>query len=100
MELHGTTQKGVDKGMRENTKTPLDDAVAAFEERAFNLVSLDDALKRLALIDPRKSRIVELRFFGGLSAQDTARVVDAGVRTVEREWAMAKAWLRGELTRE
>lgn len=80
------------------SKTPLDLAVAAFEERAFDLVALDEAMERLAALDMRKSRIVELRFFGGLSVQETSRVIDVPLRTVEREWALAKAWLRGEIT--
>ena len=96
---HARARKAKKRGGGQS-RTPLDDAVAAFEERAFDLVSLDEALQRLSAIDERKSRIVELRFFGGLTIEDTARVTGVAVRTVEREWTMAKAWLRGELTRE
>jgi len=66
-------------------------------ERAEQIVALDEALARLAALDARQSRIVELRFFGGLSEKETAEVLGIGVRTVTREWRMAKAWLYGEL---
>jgi len=78
-------------------KTEFDDAIAVFEERAVDLIVLDEALMRLAGIDERKSRVVELRFFGGLSVEETSRVLDVPLRTVERDWTFAKAWLRGEL---
>ena len=79
-------------------KTPLDNAVAAFEERAFDLVALDDALELLASIDQRKIRIVELRFFGGLTVDETAQVVGASVRSVERHWRFTRAWLVSRLS--
>src|SRR5215471_469158 len=60
-------------------------------------VALDDALKSLAEIDPRKSQVVELRFFGGLSAEEIAEVLKVSLRTVEREWSLARAWLYREL---
>lgn len=80
-------------------RTALDDAVALFEKRALDLVGLDQALEKLGKIDERKSRIVELRFFGGLTVDETSKVLDIRRRTVEREWTLAKAWLRGELQR-
>ena len=67
-------------------------------ERGRDLVALDEALKALALIDPRKSRIVELRFFGGLSAEETAEVLQVSSKTVLREWQTAKVWLSRELS--
>jgi RNA polymerase sigma factor (TIGR02999 family) len=63
-----------------------------------HLVAIDDALKTLAAFDPRKSEIVELRFFGGLSIQETAEVLKVSEETVRRDWNMAKLWLRRELT--
>ena len=63
------------------------------------LIALHDALNRLAEIDPEQSHIVELRFFGGLTIEETAEVVGTSHATVEREWKMARAWLRRELTR-
>ena len=62
------------------------------------MVALDDALKSLAEIDPRKSQIVELRFFGGLSIEETAEVLQISPGTVMRDWTLAKAWLRREIT--
>lgn len=78
-------------------KTSLDEAVDCFEQRAVNLVALDDALSRLSEVDARKSRVVELRFFGGLMLEEVAEFLDVSLRTVERDWTMAKAWLRAEI---
>jgi len=61
-------------------------------------VSLDDALKALAEVDPRKSRVVELRFFGGLSVEETAEVLKVSADTVLRDWRLAKLWLLRELS--
>ena len=66
-------------------------------ERDLNLVSLDDALNRLSELDPQKSKIVELRFFGGLSVEETAEVLGVSAPTVKRQWRMAKAWLYGQV---
>ena len=68
------------------------------EERA-DLIALDDALTALEAIDPRKSRVVELRYFGGLSLEEAAVVVDVSVATVRRDWSFARAWLFRELNR-
>jgi len=68
-------------------------------ERGRDLVALDEALKALAAIDERKSRVVELRFFGGLSAEETAEVLQVSAKTVLREWQTAKVWLTRELDR-
>jgi RNA polymerase sigma factor (TIGR02999 family) len=65
-----------------------------------DLIAIDEALEALAAIDPRKSRIVELRFFGGLSTKEAAEVLNVSERTVERDWKLAKSWLRRELARE
>ena len=62
-------------------------------ERAAELVALDEALNELAKLDPRKGRVVELRYFGGLSLEETADVLDVSVMTVRRDWRAAKAWL-------
>ena len=77
---------------------PLDDAMIVSDERAADVVALDDALKSLAELDPRKSQIVELRFFGGLSIEETAEVLAVSPGTVMRDWTLAKAWLRREMT--
>ncbi|MDX1979436.1 MAG: sigma-70 family RNA polymerase sigma factor [Bryobacteraceae bacterium] len=67
------------------------------EDRLEELLEIDDALARLSDFDPRQARIVELRFFGGLTEQEIADHLDVSVRTVSREWSMARAWLHGEL---
>ena len=77
---------------------PLDEAAFVSQERATELVALDDALTNLAKIDERKSRIVELRFFGGLSVEETAEAMKVSPVTVMREWRTAKAWLYREIS--
>jgi RNA polymerase sigma factor (TIGR02999 family) len=81
-------------------RVELQEAVAAVGQPGADLVAIDDALKALAAIDPRKSQVVELRFFGGLSVQETAEVLKVSVETVQRDWRLAKSWLRRELSRE
>ncbi len=78
---------------------PLDDVAVVSQRRATDLVALDDALTSLAKIDERKARIVELRFFGGLSVEETAEVIKVAPVTVMREWRIAKAWLHHEVSR-
>ncbi len=68
-------------------------------EEAVDVTALDDALEALARLDPRQGRIVELRYFGGLSIEETAEVVGVSPATVKREWTLARAWLHRELTR-
>ena len=79
-------------------KLTLDEAIATPQERDFDLVALDDALTTLAQIDPQQSRIIELRFFGGLTIEETAEVIGISPATVKRDWNMAKAWLFGEIS--
>jgi RNA polymerase sigma factor (TIGR02999 family) len=76
---------------------PLDEGVAFSPVQSAELVSLDEALQRLAKKDARQCRIVELRFFGGLSVEETAEVLGISPKTVKRDWSVAKAWLHGEL---
>jgi RNA polymerase sigma-70 factor (ECF subfamily) len=76
----------------------LDEALIVSAERSAEVVSLHEALERLAEIDPRKSQIVELRFFGGLSIEETAEVLAVSPGTVMRDWTLAKAWLRREMS--
>jgi RNA polymerase sigma-70 factor, ECF subfamily len=78
----------------------LDEAATIYEDRSAEFIALDDALKKLAEIDLRKSQIVELRFFGGLSVKETAEVLKMSQRKVEREWNLARAWLYRELRGE
>jgi RNA polymerase sigma-70 factor (ECF subfamily) len=79
---------------------PLDDMAVVCDERAADLVALDDALNQLASIDARKSQIVELRFFGGLTVEETAEVMKLAPITIMREWRAAKAWLGREVAGE
>jgi len=79
-------------------RVSLDEAMIVSEERAADVVALDDALNSLAEIDPRQSQIVELRFFGGLNIEETAEVLKVSPGTIMREWTLAKAWLRREMT--
>lgn len=69
-------------------------------DRARDILALDEALQRLSTIDPRKSRIVELRFFGGLNLEETAEVVKVSSRTIRREWELAKVWLARAMSAE
>ena len=80
-------------------KVSLDESAVLTGTRAAELVALDDALVSLAALDPRKSRIIELRFFGGLSIEETAEVMKLSSVTVTREWRAARAWLRREMNR-
>jgi RNA polymerase sigma factor (TIGR02999 family) len=78
----------------------LDEAFVISDERDADLVRLDEALDELARFDPRKARIVELKFFGGLSVEEIATVIGMSGITVMREWQKAKAWLYRELSRD
>ena len=78
-------------------RVTFDHALAVADERGEDLVALDDALRALAEVDERKARVVELRFFGGLTIEETASVVKVSVDTVMRDWAVAKVWLLREL---
>ena len=79
-------------------KVPLDETIAVPELRGVDVVALDDALSRLAGIDPRQGRIVEMRFFMGLSHEEIAEVLEISVTTVKREWRTARLWLFRELS--
>jgi RNA polymerase sigma factor (sigma-70 family) len=80
-------------------KVTLDEAAGVLTERAAEMVALDDALTALAEFDPRRGQIVELRFFGGLSVEETAEALNVSPGTVAREWTLAKAWLQREISR-
>ena len=80
------------------TKLPLDQGLGFSAAKARELLQLDEALESLAHLDPQQARIVELRFFGGLTVEETAEVLGVSPRTVKRDWAVARAWLYGELS--
>jgi RNA polymerase sigma factor (TIGR02999 family) len=75
----------------------IDDGEAAVQREATNVLALDDALKTLHVMDPRKSRVVELRYFGGLSIEETSEALGISTVTVTRDWQAARAWLAREL---
>ena len=75
----------------------MDPQIALPQKREVNLVALDDALSTLATLDPQQSRLIELRFFGGLSIEETAVVLGISPTTVKREWVTARAWLQREM---
>ena len=77
----------------------LDDAVALPQRKNVDVVALDDALNALAEVDPRQSRVVELRFFAGLSLEETSEVMGIATATVQRDWTAARAWLHREISR-
>ncbi len=80
-------------------RLPLEEAMAVLPGQDLDFVALDEALNKLAQIDPQQSQVVELRFFSGLSVEETAKVLDVSERTVKRDWNVAKGWLRRELGR-
>jgi RNA polymerase sigma-70 factor (ECF subfamily) len=80
-------------------QVPLNEAVAVFRDRRTDIVALDDALHTLAGIDPRKSSVVEMRFFGGLSIKEVAEVLKVSQETVLRDWRLARVWLLRELSK-
>ena len=81
-------------------QVPLDEAVLGSKAQGLEVEALDAALTAFSKIDPRKSRVVELRFFGGLNVEETAAVLEISEETVKRDWRAAKAWLFRELTQE
>jgi RNA polymerase sigma factor (sigma-70 family) len=78
-------------------RVSLEESLVVYGERGMDLVSLDDALQALAAIDARRSQVVELRFFGGLSVEETAAALRVSPETVKHDWKLAKAWLRREM---
>ena len=79
-------------------RVTLDDSLMIAEDRLSDAVAIDELVKRLEAMDPRQAKIVELRFFGGLSVEEAAEVLDISTPTVKREWQSAKAWMHHELT--
>jgi RNA polymerase sigma-70 factor (ECF subfamily) len=78
-------------------KISIDDIQVAFDIRSEELLDLDEALSRLSQLDPRQSRVVELRIFGGLKEEEIAGLLEVSTRTVKRDWRLARAWLYGEM---
>jgi RNA polymerase sigma-70 factor (ECF subfamily) len=93
---HARTRQAVKRGGRFE-RLDLDGELVASPDREPDLVALDEALERLAALNPRKARVVELRFFGGLNAQESAEVLNVSEVTVKRDWQFARTWLLREL---
>lgn len=87
------------RGGKDADRVPIDEEILVVsKDKSIELLALDEALEELAKIDAQKSKIVELRYFGGLSVEETAEVLGVAPITVKRQWRMAKAWLYGRIT--
>jgi RNA polymerase sigma factor (TIGR02999 family) len=96
--MHAREKRAQKRGAS-GERITLEEGMVLTEAHLDDLISLDTALERLKELDPRQAQIVELRFFGELSVEETAEVLSIGTATVKREWAMARAWLLRELSR-
>lgn len=95
---HARDVKAVKRGGGD--KVPLEDCLVYSEERPGELLAIDEALSRLSDLAPRQGRVVELRFFGGCSEEEIAKILEVSVRTVKRDWRVARAWLFAELSKK
>jgi RNA polymerase sigma-70 factor, ECF subfamily len=95
---HAVAKRAQKRGGGKGVETLDESALVLADGRAEELLDLDRALQRLAEVDPRQVRIVECRFFGGMSIEETAGVLEVSPATVKREWALARAWLNRELS--
>jgi RNA polymerase sigma factor (TIGR02999 family) len=75
----------------------LDETLAVANETDVDLLAIDEALSKLSIIDPQQARVVELRFFSGLSVEETAAALGVSPKTIKRDWSVARAWLRREI---
>jgi RNA polymerase sigma factor (TIGR02999 family) len=96
---HARSRRAAKRGGDE-FRLSLSKADRLAEKRDVNLLALDEALRRLEALDPQKSRIVELRYFGGLTIEEAAEALRISPATVKRDWSMARAWLRSEISNE
>jgi RNA polymerase sigma factor (TIGR02999 family) len=94
---HARRHRAARRGGADRARVELDEVEIAVTERAAEIVALDDALQRLADLDPRQAKVVECRYFAGLTEAETAEALGVSVRTVAREWLTAKGWLYREL---
>ena len=94
---HARTRHAAKRG-NAGQAVPLEDAMMVCEQRAEELIAIDEALLRLAELDPEQARLVELRFFGGLSFEEAAEVLGLSLATVKRRWASARAWLSTQVS--
>jgi RNA polymerase sigma-70 factor, ECF subfamily len=94
---HARQRQAAKRGGSEQQRLSITSAEKVLKDSGIDLLALNEALDELAKMDPQQSRIVELKFFGGLSIEETAEVLGVGHATVERDWKMARAWLRSQL---
>lgn len=94
---HARYRRAAKRGGGGGLRVPLDDAFALYESRAVDLLGLNEALERLGEVDERLVHIIELRFFGGLAEKEIAALLDCSVRTIRRDWRIARRWLNIEL---
>ncbi len=95
---HALARQAAKRGGTDAIRLTLDDALDFFEAKDLSVIALDAALEELARLDPRQAQIVELRFFGGLTMDEVASVMDVSVSTVNREWATVRLWLKLQLS--
>jgi RNA polymerase sigma factor (TIGR02999 family) len=95
---HAVARRAQKRGGGQPVETLAEDPLVIVQGRASELLDLDDALQRLAALDERQVRIVECRFFGGMSIEETAAALEISPATVKREWALARAWLNRDLS--
>ena len=93
-------RRGAKKRHAAASPVTLDDSIAAVDDQAELIVAIDEALSRLAELDPRQARVVEMRFFAGLTEDETAELLGVSARTVRNDWVKAKGWLFRELREE
>lgn len=98
--VNHAVKNNAEKRFGNQTKLALDDAISLAQEREVNLVMLDEALNKLAEFDPQQAKIIELRFFAGLTIEEVAEIIGVSDSTVKREWRVAKAWLHQQLKAE
>ena len=94
---YAVARRAQKRGGGKNVETLADDAMVMVQARAAELLDLDAALERLAALDTRQARIVECRFYGGMSIEETAEALELSPATIKREWTLARAWLNREL---
>ena len=98
--IEAARARGAQKRGGERARVTLDEGLVADEARTVDVLAVDDALHRLAAIDAQQARLVELRFFGGLTVEESAAALGISPATVKRHWAVARAWLRREIARD
>lgn len=97
---HARTKRRVKRGGNDRQQVSLDEAMYLTNEKSGELILLDEALSRLQTIEPRQSRVVELRYFGGLTNEEVAEILKISANTVMRDWSLARAWLYREMKSE